>query len=466
MTDSECANQYGSTYWKSTGKVSGVLCENTLPIQKPSSKPIGSITNEFDPAISPEVKKGYYDYSGYPAKVGVLTNNYNNQTNSSNGSNISSSLQQLNTDLSQDGFVNRKLPTQKPPIYQTAFNEANDIKEWLKGFMYSTHYCVESNEGYWQRFGCIAGSSTFQTALENLKNGIGSFFSGMFKGLGESFSWWNLLIAVGTAILTAGVSPIWQLIIGIGSIVTLTISIFSSGQLEEFIRSNYLDKLHMIGYVTGYILGSVVLGGIATILADMTKTVTIAVARLTSTATSNLGKNLTKLWAGQTIGSIPLIVLERDGSLVYRRFELFSFLKNSSDDIVQSTLGQLDDDGFKASFSEYIQINKIKANLNNLIRYTQRDSKYIWLETGNESAGKIHIFDTPKSLGGLTRYEQLLKDGVVKNQDELYDLIFKIVNNGNKISEGCSLLVPNGSGVLRNITVVVGNNGYIVTITY
>ena len=129
--------------------------------------------------------------------------------------------------------------------------------------------------------------------------------------------------------------------------------------------------------------------------------------------------------------------------------------------------------------SEYAQkiINK-NGDPTRTIKYIEKNSDLIWLEEGYlkgdiknngltslSDSGWKHIVEQKRS-GGLTRYEEILKDGIVKNKTELQEVIGDIVKTGQPASDGYSKSFISTSGKSRILKVVVSKKGYIVTLTY
>jgi murein DD-endopeptidase MepM/ murein hydrolase activator NlpD len=111
------------------------------------------------------------------------------------------------------------------------------------------------------------------------------------------------------------------------------------------------------------------------------------------------------------------------------------------------------------------KIAKKNGNLSEVLNYTTRDGKHIWLENGNGNNGWYHI-DSKIRAGGLTRSQEIINTGIASSSSDVKQLIFNTVNYGNKSGNDFTKAFVGSNGVTRNLKVVVGNNGYIVTVTF
>jgi len=119
----------------------------------------------------------------------------------------------------------------------------------------------------------------------------------------------------------------------------------------------------------------------------------------------------------------------------------------------------------KDKLIEELRKNNIKFSAENIVKVKKmRDGFIVFLETGGKYSGWKHIFELKRS-GGLTRYEEIKKAGLVTSKEELEKLIFGIIRNDKKVKTDKGFnYIKKVRG--KELKVVVGTNGYIVTVSF
>ena len=109
----------------------------------------------------------------------------------------------------------------------------------------------------------------------------------------------------------------------------------------------------------------------------------------------------------------------------------------------------------KETLIKEIKSNGIKFTEENIIKIMKNsDGKIIFLETGNEKAGYLHILEHKNGF---------MRQGIPK--DDIIGLIFQALDE-NKIvgfqGRGRPIYDCNYKGVIRRVAITVSNNGFIV----
>lgn len=159
------------------------------------------------------------------------------------------------------------------------------------------------------------------------------------------------------------------------------------------------------------------------------------------------------------------------------RDKFFEKFKKFDDDEIKIFLKDRDliersfkNDELDKNFLELIlelKKNNIKTTSKDIINITKlNDGRIIFLEEGTLDAGWRHVTENIKEGDTMTRLGHLINDGIVKDSNELKSLMFKIAREGSSIDSGYELLVKNNQNINRLIKLIVGDNGFIVTIRY
>jgi Ricin-type beta-trefoil lectin domain/Cytotoxic len=266
--------------------------------------------------------------------------------------NIKKSKYQLAVENLSSGYTKAVPRYDKPGEVVGYYNKINAFRKFYEGAVLDVKYCL--NKPNWiDVIGCGATSSTFNTAKDTLIKLIASLFEGFGAGFGEAFTWQNLVLAIGAAIVTSGMSFVNQIALGFGIIAgKLTYSLFTGdaqNSASNFVNASMFDQAKAIGRIVGNLVGSIVVGTVGAGVASLGTTLVTA----GNSMANNAVDTILGLWRGRLVpefaGYGGLSYYGSNGTLSLSKVELLAFAKNSSAFVIgsigsgKSNTSQIDD---------------------------------------------------------------------------------------------------------------------------
>jgi Novel toxin 21 len=309
---------------------------------------VGGGSYSGSPSYTPPVTTPSTPTSYVPPVNGYVGNSGNNSIL------LTSRLSELENQFSS-GHVDVIEPIGNPSVVDQSIRDTEKLIEYIYNGYKEVRVCL-IKPNWIDKIGCSATSSTYEIALNNLKNIIGMFIEGLGDGLGQSFTWENILLAVSVAVATGGLSEIFLIITGIVSIIWTVVDFFTSGEATYYLSLSYGERAKYVGTSAGKSIGLLIFGAVASRGVGLGK----SFKQASVTVQTNLQRQpLAKIWQGQRISAdIPIIIINRNGTMSWSKFELFSFAKNNSDDIILNKVkNQLKSGSNKDTFSEFLEVS-------------------------------------------------------------------------------------------------------------